>query len=220
MAERDTRERVERVERAIEALEGLPADPRNTALDALTALVELYGEGWARALARVEDLAPGGAAFLAEDELVGHLLMVHDLHPEAMETRVRDALDGISEAVTAEGMEVELEALEGGAARVRFDRTPGSGFRDLVEETVLRAAPELDRVEIEGPAGVGGRKEPPLVQLRMGRPSDRGGDSQPDGSDGPETDGSDVSGTDASGAPEADGSHASEADGSRGRDGS
>lgn len=170
MEDRAVRDRVVRVEEALEALEGLPAGPRQTALDALGLLVELYGEGWSRALARLEELRPGGAAALAEDELVGHLLLIHGLHPDDVESRVREALEVVETSVNADGLRIELVELDETVVRLRFEgngHAPGPGFRDLVQQVVLGAAPELEMVELEMPPKPnGGNGEPALVQLR------------------------------------------------------
>lgn len=166
MDDRDVRERVARVEQSLEAIEALPDGPRRTALDAVTALVELYGEGWARALGHLERERSGSAAALIEDELVAHLLMIHGLHPRNVEGRVRDALDAVGAAIEADGLEVELIALEEGVARLRFGgAAPEGGVRDLIEQAVLRAAPEIERVHVERPASAGG-DGPVLVQIR------------------------------------------------------
>lgn len=173
------RETVERVEAALEALEGLPAAPRETALEAVGALVDLYGEGWARALALLGDACPGGGDALADDELIGHLLMIHGLHPRDVESRVRAALEDVAETVSADGVRPELVAVEEGVARLRFrgnGHAPAAGFRQLVETAVLRAAPELEGMDVEEPADAGARTGgPKLVQLRRGpRPTGDG----------------------------------------------
>ena len=157
MDERAVAERVARVEGALEALEGLPAGPRGTALEAVAALVELYGEGWARALEAVEAACPGASASLAGDELVGHLLMVHGLHPVAVEARVRGVLEEVEASVNADGLTLELLGVEDGVARLRFhgDGHAAPGLQGLVEGAVLQAAPELERVEVEVPPGFG-----------------------------------------------------------------
>lgn len=167
MDDRDVRERVARVEESLEAIEALPDGPRRTALDAVTALVELYGEAWARALGRLEREGSGSAAALAEDELVAHLLMIHGLHPRNVESRVRDALDAVGAAIDADGLEVELIALEEGVARLRFGggAVPEGGVRDLIEQAILRAAPEIERIDVDRPAS-GDGNGPALVQIR------------------------------------------------------
>lgn len=77
---------VQRVEAALEAVETLPTASREIALDALHELLALYGAAFARVLERLEG-STGRVAptTLAEDELIGHLLMVHGLHPLGFE---------------------------------------------------------------------------------------------------------------------------------------
>ncbi len=63
-------------------------------------LLVLYGEGLARMMAAVQERGdpPAGAQILsafAADELVSHLLLLHDLHPVDVETRVTRALDDV-----------------------------------------------------------------------------------------------------------------------------
>lgn len=83
MEGRDARELVGRVESALGALEALPDDARECALDALAEVLAMYGEGLRRALETVEARSgPNTVERLVSDELVGHLLMVHGLHPD------------------------------------------------------------------------------------------------------------------------------------------
>ena len=150
----------ERVERALEAVEALPdARARETALAAVHALVELYGEALRRVVAQV---GPGAARALADDALVAHLLLAHDLHPLSVQERVRAALAGVRPYLESHGGDVELLAVEGGVARLRLngscDGCPASAstLKLTVEEAVLAAAPEVERVEAQAPpAGSG-----------------------------------------------------------------
>ncbi len=95
--------------------------------------------------------------------------MIHGLHPLDVPTRVRDALVEVQGAVNADGTQIELLGIDGGTARLRFlanGHAPAPALRDLVEQAVLRAAPELEAVDVEPPAGAGGRNgAPALVQL-------------------------------------------------------
>jgi hypothetical protein len=110
-----------RVEAAIGEVE---SDPR--AMDAVQAIVEMYGEG----LARIVELVDARA--LIEDELVEHLLLVHDLHPVPVEERVR--------AVLPEG--VELASIEGGVVRLRASASCGKE----VDEAIRRVAPDVEEI--------------------------------------------------------------------------
>jgi Fe-S cluster biogenesis protein NfuA len=147
----------ELVGRAEAALDAIEDDPRATA--ALQAVVELYGEALARLMAGADPL---------EDELVSHLLLLHDLHPVDVETRVARALEEVRPYLGSHGGGVELLGVADGVVRLRLDGTcngcPSSRvtLSSAIEEAVLRAAPEVERVEAEGVAGPAAS---PLLQI-------------------------------------------------------
>ena len=151
MDDAEVRELVARVEALLQEL-----DPRAT--EAVQALVELYGEALRRVLAGAEP---------TRDELLSHLLLVHDLHPVDVETRVRQALEDVRPYLGSHGGGVELLGVEEGVARVRLDGTcngcPSSAvtLRNAIEEAIMQAAPELERVDAEGVT----EPEPALVQI-------------------------------------------------------
>lgn len=153
MEDTAVRERIGRVESLLEQIE---EDPRATA--AVEALVALYGEALARLLAGADP---------AEDELVSHLLLVHDLHPVDLETRVRQALEGVRPYLGSHGGDVELLGVEDGVARLRLAGTcngcPSSTvtLRNAIEEALLKAAPDLERIDADGVA----EPQPVLVQI-------------------------------------------------------
>jgi len=60
-------------------------------MEMVQALLDLYGEGLARTIAPLD--AETRRA-VADDELVAHLLLLHDLHPVPVETRVHEAREG------------------------------------------------------------------------------------------------------------------------------
>ena len=145
---------VERVEQLLESIED---DPR--AVEAVQAVVDLYGEALARLLAGADPV---------EDELVSHLLLVHDLHPVDVETRIRPALDGVRPYLGSHGGDVELLGVEDGVARVRLggtcDGCPSSAvtLQNAIEAAILKAAPDVERIEAEGVA------EPTAALLQIG----------------------------------------------------
>jgi Fe-S cluster biogenesis protein NfuA len=154
MDDRDARAHVGRVEVLLERLESLP-DPvaREAATATVQALLELYGEGLRRIAASVGE---GVALTLARDELVGHLMLLHGLHPVAVEQRVRDALTGVRPYLESHGGDVELLGVAGGVVRLRLQGScegcPASAMtlKLAIEEAVLAAAPDVERVEAEG----------------------------------------------------------------------
>jgi hypothetical protein len=117
-------ELVQRVEAALDAVESDPA-----AIAAVQAVMDLYGEGLRRMLAGARE----------EDELVAHLLVLHDLHPVPLEERVRDAL----------GDRAELVSVDGGVIRVRLKGGCGSTG---VEEAVRAAVPDVEAVLVSDAA--------------------------------------------------------------------
>jgi Fe-S cluster biogenesis protein NfuA len=151
MDDAEVRELVARVESLLGNL-----DERAT--EAVQALVELYGEALARFVAGSDP---------TQDELLSHLLLVHDLHPVDVETRVRRALDEVRPYLGSHGGDVELVGVEEGVARVRLGGTcngcPSSSvtLRNAIEEAIMQAAPELERVDAEGVT----EPQPALVQI-------------------------------------------------------
>jgi len=114
MDDREARERVEEVEALLGEIEELP-DPvaRTRSLELVEALLDLYGEGLARIVERVPE-----PAALADDELVAHLMLVHDLHPVPLEDRVQSALEEVRPYLQSHGGNVELVSLADGVARL------------------------------------------------------------------------------------------------------
>jgi Fe-S cluster biogenesis protein NfuA len=145
----------DRLRRAEALLGAIEDDPQ--ALEAVQAVVDLYGEALARIVAGADPV---------EDDLVSHLLLVHDLHPVDIETRCRQALEEVRPYLGSHGGDVELLGVEDGVARLRLAGTcngcPSSTItlKNAIEEALLKAAPDLERIEAEGVA------EPsPLVQI-------------------------------------------------------
>jgi Fe-S cluster biogenesis protein NfuA/nitrite reductase/ring-hydroxylating ferredoxin subunit len=149
------------METLLEEIETL-ADPnaRSKAAEVVGVLLELYGEGLARMMEAVAQGEESERAFeaFAEDELVSHLLLLHGLHPLDLQTRVVRALEEVRPYMQSHGGNVELLGVEGGVARVRLegscDGCPSSTvtLKLAIEEAVLKAAPDLERIEAEGVA--------------------------------------------------------------------
>jgi hypothetical protein len=73
---------VGRVEGLLGALEQLPEPARATAAEAVEALVDLYGTVLERVVVAVTHVPPSDLlASLVRDEVIGHVLMAHELVP-------------------------------------------------------------------------------------------------------------------------------------------
>jgi Fe-S cluster biogenesis protein NfuA len=88
--------------------------------------------------------------------LVASLLVLHGLHPLDLEARVSRAVDKLATRLRAQEGEVELLSTEHGAVRLRI-RANGHGcgssaqaIKEMVEDAIYQAAPDLDSLVIEG----------------------------------------------------------------------
>ncbi|WP_051866273.1 hypothetical protein [Streptomyces griseus] len=138
---------------AEERLSGLDALPdglaAKRAAETVETLVGLYGQGLGRITAHLAD-HPDLLRRLADDELVGHLLLVHDLHPDPVETRLRQALaalPGPPELVELSGTAVRIRVQGGGCGSAQTEQA--------VRDAVAARAPEIEDVAVESGAADG-----------------------------------------------------------------
>ena len=174
MADRLTDQDVERRLAALDdllgRLEQIPGATATTGLDAARALTEVYGEALARLMTHLAAV-PSACDAAAADDLVGHLLVLHGIHPQPVPERVSRALDGIRPYVRSHGGDVQLAGITDGIAQIRLagtcDGCPSSAstIELVVREAVLAAAPELSDVQPVRPAA----PATPLIPLSQVR---------------------------------------------------
>jgi Fe-S cluster biogenesis protein NfuA/nitrite reductase/ring-hydroxylating ferredoxin subunit len=149
-------ERIAHVERLLEEVD-------ETGTELVQALLDMYGEGLRRILEHADVRA------LADDELVSHLLLLHDLHPVPVEDRVREALESVRPYLESHGGNVELVEVDEGVVRLRLSGScngcPSSTMtlKLAIEDAVQRMAPEVERIEAEGVS----EPTPSLLQLEV-----------------------------------------------------
>lgn len=165
-----------RVEEIIAEIEAHP-DPaaRSLMQECLHSVLSVYGEGLERILQIVQAKdSVGLCQDLADDDLVSGLLIIHDLHPVSVETRLRGALDKVRPYMESHGGNVELDRLEDGIAYLRFQghckSCPSStATLDLaIRRAIEEACPDLRGLEVEG---VSTSPEAPHFTLPPGAPS-------------------------------------------------
>jgi len=152
----DPRVTSERLE-ALLADFGSSADPRlaDAAEELVRLLMQLYGAGLRRIM-EITALPDNGAPFperLADDELIASLLVLHDLHPIDLETRVTRAIDKVRPYLGSHGGGVQVDAIDGDVVRLRMEGScsgcPSSSItlNHALQRAILEAAPEIARVE-------------------------------------------------------------------------
>lgn len=158
----ESRRRAERIEALIEEISTF-SDPhaRETTEELLQALLDMYGEGLARILELTDQSEAAGFALIEElagDELVSSLFLLHDLHPVPVETRIARALAEVRPYLKSHGGNVEFIKVEDGIAYLRLEgscqgcATSTVTLKQTIEEAIYKAAPDLDRLQVEGVA--------------------------------------------------------------------
>jgi hypothetical protein len=146
LTDAEAREHAARVEACLERLESVEDPARAIATEALQGLMALYGEALAWLTARVS-VSP-----LLDDEVIAHVLLLHGLHPTGLDERVAGALAAARASLGAADVVLELVELGPAGARVRIRGGSGCGamtIRQTVEGAIRRAAPDLERLDVE-----------------------------------------------------------------------
>lgn len=140
----------ERIERVLE--HGDPARPvaRDAARDLLRLVTDLYGAGLERILSVADELGALDDALLsrlADDPLVGSLLLVHGLHPDSVEQRVARALEELRPQLERHEVQVAADVDQDGTVLLRLTGAGGCASTSQalvgsVQTAVEDAAPD------------------------------------------------------------------------------
>jgi hypothetical protein len=142
-------ERARRIEELVRQVEQIPDhESRECAQKAMEAILELHGAGLERMMELVleggtsgEEPAKAMLRRFTNDSLVSSLLILHDLHPDDVETRIGEALRKMH-------AQAELIGVFEGAVRVRLSGE-GCGLKESVEAAIRGVAPDVTEVIIE-----------------------------------------------------------------------
>ncbi len=185
--DKDFQLKVQRIGGLVGELENI-ADPEARA--GAKALVQLILDLHATGLERVLEIIakngdPGQRAIddLGQDPLVSSLLVLYGLHPLDLESRVEQAVEKIKPQVRKGGGELELLGMDDGVVHLRLQVTghgcasTGKTLKALVEDAVYAAAPDMNRLLIEGLEEPGASGFVPLGKLGgvIGTPAMSGG---------------------------------------------
>jgi Fe-S cluster biogenesis protein NfuA/nitrite reductase/ring-hydroxylating ferredoxin subunit len=161
-----------RVEELLETLSsGGFGSAAPAAEELVSLLVGLYGDGLAQIVAVLTGEGQAGQEMilkLAEDPLVESLLLVHDLHPLDVGTRIQRALDRVRPYLGSHAGGVEYLGVTDGVARLRLEGSchgcPSSTatVELAITSAVKDAAPEVTEVIVDGMTAT---PEPALLQI-------------------------------------------------------
>jgi len=151
---------IEEIEGLIQTIEELP-DPsaRASAMGLVQALMDFHGEALDRLMEHVANSGQEGYAIFdkfAGDEVVSSLLLLYGLHPQPMETRVKEALEKVRPYLDSHGGNVELMGITDGVVRLKLQGScktcPSSSLtlKLAIEDAILAAAPDVVSIEAEG----------------------------------------------------------------------
>jgi hypothetical protein len=152
---------LEELVRRVRALEDIRA--RDTALELVQVVMDLHGAALERTLALIAQTEGGGAIIdqLAHDPAVSPLLLLHDLHPVDLETRVRRAVE--QRSLARRGCSARVVSVADGQIRLRVEGD--AGFAEQVRAAIVEAAPDAGEVLIESEAAAAPPNFVPLEQL-------------------------------------------------------
>lgn len=172
----ESERRIAAIEELVQRLE-TAADPvtRGVSQELVRAVMELHGIALDRMLTTVRKNGAAGGTIvdqLARDEAVASVLLLHDLHPVDLETRVRGALEKSRPYLKTHGGNVELVGIdEGGVVRLRMQGSchgcPSSAvtLKLAIEQAIHEAAPDVSAILVEGQAAPGRPDTPELITL-------------------------------------------------------
>jgi Fe-S cluster biogenesis protein NfuA len=149
-----------RIETLLQEVERF-ADPaaRETTRELVQSLMDLHGTGLAKVLEMAVQAGEQGRALIekySRDKTVASLLLLYDLHPLDIETRLRLALEEVRPHLRSQGSGVELLGVTDGIVRLRVEGSssgcPSSSrtLKRAVEEALYEAVPDLAEIRFEG----------------------------------------------------------------------
>jgi len=118
-------------------------------------LMEFHAEAIAHTLDVIAEVDSRLIDKLAEDDLVANLLLLYNLHPQDLETRVRTALESVRPYLASHGGNVELtEIMEDGAVHLEMQGSchscPSSSatLKNVIEKAIYERAPDVSEITI------------------------------------------------------------------------
>jgi len=158
--DKDFQAKVQRIGQLVGELENIAdAESRASAKALVQLLLDLHSVGLERVMEIVAKSDESGQHViddLGRDPLVSSLLVLYGLHPLDLESRVAQAVKKVQPRVRKGGGELNLLGIEGGVVRIELQVTghscgsTGKTLQTMVEDALYGAAPDIERLLIEG----------------------------------------------------------------------
>lgn len=158
---RDLNQQSEYIQQLIEEIDNLrDSQAKSLMQECIQEILNFYGQGLEKILAIISksNHSAAGAIYndLIADSFVSGLLLIHDLHPLDLKTRLYQALEKVKPYMDSHGGNVEIVSLENGIAKLKLSGSckgcPSSsstlelGIKKAIEEI----CPDLEGLEVEG----------------------------------------------------------------------
>ncbi len=155
-------QRMQRIETLIGEIDSLGGDGRlqAKASELVSLVMDLHGAALRRMIELLKQNGAGAVAALddcSRDPLIASLLVLYELHPDDLETRVNRGLAAARPYLESHGGNVELVSLAEGRAVLRLKGNchgcPSSTrtMKNAIEDAIYEFAPDVMVVEIEQP---------------------------------------------------------------------
>jgi hypothetical protein len=169
-------ERMERVSQRIVSLAAQPDDPAAcAAADLLRTVSELHAAGLQRMLALIN---AGGDVYrplcerFAQDDLIRSLLLLHDLHPIDLKTRLAETVGNLRPVVESYGGRVSIAAIMRDSVTIRLEIPETTGpspvgmLQELLRQAIVVVAPDAGEIRFDDrPAPLAIAWELPVIQV-------------------------------------------------------
>jgi Fe-S cluster biogenesis protein NfuA len=172
---KDFQERAQKIEALVDRVRDLPDEnARHAALELLQAVMEFHRSVLERVLDLTSQAGTQGRNLLQQfgrDPMISGLLVLYDLHPEDLQTRVARALDKVRPLLRSHGGDVELVNLGSDVVHLRLMgschgcASSTATLKNAVEEAMNEAAPEIATIVADGTAQPQSQPAPGFVPL-------------------------------------------------------
>lgn len=125
-------------------------------------MMDFHAQAIEKMLEQIAESETAGCALidkLAEDDLISSLLLLYNLHPLDMESRIAQALEKVRPYLHSHGGNVELLSTADGIVRLRLQGSchgcPSSAatLKQTIETAIYEKAPDVVGIEVEGEIG-------------------------------------------------------------------